>query len=75
MLDFGIDLPAAPANFPYTLAVAAVAVMNANVTNLVLYDHLAAWMLLGVLALVLLLVFVFAAFVLQIGRASCRERV
>lgn len=73
MLDFGIDLPAAPANFPYTLAVAAVAVMNANVTNLVLYDHLAAWMLLGVLALVLLLVFVFAAFVLHLARRRRME--
>lgn len=42
--------------------------MSSTVNNLILPDHLAAWMLLGVLAVVLLLVFAFAALVLNHAR-------
>ena len=42
--------------------------MNSETTNLVLPDHLAAWMLLGVLSVVLLLGVVFTALVLQLAR-------
>lgn len=42
--------------------------MNSTTHNLMLPDHLAAWMLLGVLAVVLLLVFIFAALVLNFAR-------
>ncbi len=42
--------------------------MNTTSQNLLLSDHLAAWMLLGVLAVVLLLVFIFAALMLNFAR-------
>lgn len=42
--------------------------MNSTTYNMMPLDHLAAWVLLGVLAVVLLLIFIFAALVLNFAR-------